>query len=148
MPGSFSHMDELYAAADVYLQVDDSGLDHFLPAAVSAEIPIVAIHTDATRAVLTGAAGRLPTPAGWMGETEPGGWVRWVEQPTPAHFVVAVSSVLDDMVTARSDAANLRRHWLRQSPMSLTIDHHVTLIEQLIAKKRDRRQGRSAEAIS
>jgi glycosyltransferase involved in cell wall biosynthesis len=148
MPGSFSHVDDLYAAADVYLQTDDSGLDHFLPAAVSAELPVVAIHTDATRAVLTGASGRLPTPAGLAGENEPGGWVRWVEEPTYRHFVAAVTSVLDNAAAARSDAANLRRYWLRHQPMTATIDRYVDLIEQVVARKQDHRPGRSAEVIS
>lgn len=148
MPGSFSHVDDVYAAADVYLQTDDSGLDHFLPAAVSAELPVVAINTDATRAILTGAPGRLPTPAGLAGESEPACWIHWFDEPTPKNIVAAVSDVLGDAATARSDAANLRRHWLRQQPMTSAIDAHVGLIEQSVANKRDHRHGRSAEAIS
>lgn len=148
MPGSFSHIDDLYAAADVYLQTDDSGMDHFLPAAVSAELPIVAVNTDATRAILAGASGRLLTPAGLAGESEPACWVRWVEEPTPKHFVTAVSDVLGNVTAARSDAGNLRRYWLRQRPMTAAIDAHVDLIERVVARKRDHRQDRSAEAIS
>ncbi len=148
MPGSFSQMEDVYAAADFYIQTDDSGLDHFLPAAVSAELPVIAVNTDATRAVLTGSLGRLPTPAGLGGESEPACWVHWVEDPTPKQYLAAVSSVLDDMNAARVASANLRRHWLRHQPMTSTIDQYVELIQTVIAKKRDHHRGQSAEAIS
>ncbi len=140
MPGSFSELDEVYLAADLYLQTDDFGLDHFLPSAVSAELPIVAVSSESARTVLLGS----PTDGADGVVTQP--WVRWIDQPTTTSYVEAISAVLNDLPTHRSHAAHLRRHWLRNSPQTSVIDEYVRLIDRVITKKSGTRRGVSVEA--
>ncbi|MEM9646070.1 MAG: glycosyltransferase [Planctomycetota bacterium] len=42
IPGTFANLHDVYAAADVFLQLNDSGLDYFLPKAVAHHLPIIA----------------------------------------------------------------------------------------------------------
>ncbi len=66
MPGSFCDVDDLFAAADVFLQTDDDGLDFFLPNAISAELPIVALDTESTRTVISGGSVDAAEPHDWL----------------------------------------------------------------------------------
>ncbi|QDT04786.1 hypothetical protein K227x_31830 [Rubripirellula lacrimiformis] len=148
MPGSFCEYDDLYAAADLYLQTDDSGLDHFLPKAVSAELPIVAVRSEAVSSLLA-----PPISAATQSE-KPQDWVRWIDDPVPTAFLAAISKVLDDLPEHQHQASLLRRHWLRANPMTGTIDAYTSLFQRVIEKKSNAKLkhrdslGDSAESAS
>ncbi len=142
MPGSFCDGEELFQAADVYLQPDEEGLDYFLPTAIRSELPIVSIDRPSTRAILThvGSVGTQP------GETEPGKWVRWMSAATAKGVRQSLCEVLNDLPQARADAAHLRRYLLRHRPQSDTIQAYHDLIRRVMRKRAGNRV--SIEAVS
>jgi glycosyltransferase involved in cell wall biosynthesis len=141
MPGSFADASDLFLAADLFLQCDEDGLEYFLPSAIAAELPVVAIDCESTRAVITG-AGQLPL------QGDPGGLVEWVSSPTAKHVRQAIERVLDDLPAARSRAFRLRRLALRCRPQSETIKAYVELIGRLAADRGSRQRDSSIEAAS
>lgn len=141
MPGSFCDSEDLFSAADLYLQTDDVGLDHFLRLAVSSELPIVSIDSESTRAVLGGSA------AGRSNQNPPNEWVEWIREPTSKQLRCSVLRALDDLPIRREHASQLRRHLLRTRPQSATIDAYITLMHQLAERKSGAARGSSVEAI-
>ncbi|TWU48717.1 hypothetical protein Poly51_46190 [Rubripirellula tenax] len=152
MPGSFCDGDELFAAADVFVQPDESGLDYFLPTAVSAELPIVSIQRDAVRSVLVGPASRESTSTLISTGPVPGGdpaqWVQWIDQPTATAFTESIAAVAANLPMYQDKASMLRRHWIRSRPMVSVIDEYVEAIERTIAKKNRVRGGDPTEVKS
>lgn len=137
MPGSFCDSDDLFLAADLYLQPDEEGLDYFLPAAVRAGLPIVAVDNASTRTVLTGTARQGPQFEGH----DVGQWIHWISGATPKLARQGLCQVLDDLPAARKDAAQLRRFLLRQQPLSATVAAYHDLFSRVI-------RGRSGRNLS
>lgn len=144
MPGSFCDVEELFAAADVFLQSDDDGLDFFLPTAIAAELPIVTIDTESTRAVITGAPPGGASTSEHEGET----LVQWCSAATPKQIRIGLSAVLDDLSSYQSKASQLRRLLLRTRPQSDTVEAYVKLMQRLIRQDSGARPDSSAEAHS
>ncbi len=130
MPGSFSDLDDVLAAADVYLQSDEQGLDHFMRAAISAELPLVTIDNESTRTVVMGSGPHDPT------SFEAASLVRWYQQSaTSKSLRTALMEVLDDLQSHRENATSLRRLTLRTRPQSESLDAYVNLMQQLAEQK-------------
>lgn len=156
MPGSFCDTGQLLMAADLFLQTDEDGLDYFLPSAISAELPIVTIDNDSTRAVITGSASdsppitpgepdrREPEPDG----PAPAGLVEWVPDATPKLIRRGIMQVLEDLPARRDKASQLRRCLLRSRPQSRCVQAHVALMEKMISANRSRTRSTSVEAAS
>ncbi|TWU47117.1 glycosyltransferase [Rubripirellula reticaptiva] len=142
MPGSFVDTDEIYAAADIYFQTDESGLDHFLPTAVSAELPIIAVESESVRSILVGSVVDTSEQDG------PSNWVQWIKDPSPTNYVESVSQVLNHLPDYRNRSAKMRRHWLRSRPISATIDAYIDTIERTISRKKGSNRGATDEAAS
>ncbi len=140
MPGSFCDMEDLLAAADVYVQTDDSGLDHFMPAAISAELPLVAFDNDSTRALVAGSR-----PHGTSTD-DAASLVQWYSEATANSLCNSLCPVVDDLNRHRDRAATLRRLLLRTRPESESIDAYVSLMQQLSVQDSDR--DASVEAAS
>jgi len=137
MPGSFNDLSDVFAAADVYVHANDDGRDYTLPAAVSAELPIVAMDTPAVRCALS------------TGHD----WVRFVPTATSKSLRVGLREVLDDLPAARARALELKRHLLRTRPQSQVIEDYLRLFQQLkrsvpSEKPAHRSSGPSIEAAS
>lgn len=135
MPGTFLDTDDLLAAADVFLQADDEGLDHFLPAAVSAELPIIAARSDAIQTVLRGTAAGGPS-------------VTWFEAGESKSLCQAVRRVIEHLPECRAEATALRRELLRQRPQRESIHAHIALIHQLVDARTDPKSRTSIEVAS
>ncbi len=140
MPGSFGEVEDVLAAADVYLQADEVGLDYFLPAAISAELPVVAIDNESTRSIVTGANSQDSA------SIEAVSLVNWYSVGTSKALRTAVRQVLDQLPERRDRAAALRRLMLRTVPQSESVASYVTLMKQLAGQPAD--CDSSAEAVS
>lgn len=136
MPGSFCDLEDVFAAADVYVQTDEDGLDCFLPSAISAELPIVSLDTESTRSVLMGSAAHA-TGAGSSesGISEITSSVNWFVPDSPKSLRVVIREVLDDLAARRQRAANLRKTLLRSRPQSESLQQYVNLMQQIHEKK-------------
>ncbi len=135
MPGTFLDTEDLMSAADVFLQADDEGLDHFLPAAVSSELPIVAVRTDAVRTLLGG-----------VEESESA--VTWFDVGQTKTLNQAVRQVIENLPERRTAASALRRSLLRQRPQRDVIDAHAAIIHQLVEAKSGPQSRSSIEVAS
>lgn len=143
MPGSFCDLSDLFAAADVFLQPDDYGLESILPSAVEAELPIVAVDTESTRAVLTGQTDRKVSEAARLaGEN-----IHWCSEPTPKQIRIGLTSALADLAAAKSAATELRRQLLRSRPHSDTVSNYVQLIKRVVGQNGNRKSS-SIKAVS
>jgi glycosyltransferase involved in cell wall biosynthesis len=140
MPGSFSDSVDLFLAANLYLQTDEDGLDYFLPAAISTELPVVAVDDASIRAVIDeGGFGSMirndSTPEPELLTNPPAvrasDSITWCETATPKGIRVGVSKVLDALPSARRRAEQLRRLLLRSRPQSQTTEAYVRLIQRL-----------------
>jgi len=120
MPGSFCNLEDLYAAADVYVQLDDVGLDALLPWAVSAELPIVTVDTEAIRSVLPVSHDSA---------------VVWMDQPSSSQLHNSVMTVLGDLAGFRREAAQLRRNLLRARPQSAAIEAYLQVMRSVASAK-------------
>ncbi|MCP4890869.1 MAG: glycosyltransferase family 4 protein [Planctomycetaceae bacterium] len=142
MPGSFNDNEDLFLAADIFLQPDEHGLDYFLPAAVRAQLPIVAVDQPSIRTVLTGNASERGTP----GEEDPGQWVQWLPGATSKIARKKLCDVLGDLPNARVGASKLRRHLLRSRPQTGSVQAYHELVRRVM----NRPSGRnlSIEAAS
>ena len=165
MPGSFGDMNDVFTAADLFLQSDDWGLESFLPSAIANELPVVTVDTESTRAVIAGSQqasvatdgipGLKPSglePSGLeLSGLEPTGLeslVHWCPEATPNRFLVGVTHVLSDLTAARQRASDLRRILFRSRPYSQCVAAHVELMQQLIDYKTPPREGSSTETLS
>ena len=141
MPGSFCDFEDLYAAADLFLQPDRGGLDFFLRTAVSAELPIVAIDESSIRSVLceTFAEGSpsAPTPL-----------VNWCAEANAKQIRLGVVHVLEDSNKAQSQASELRRIMLRAKPQDQTIQAYISLLEKLVQQHPPRHSASSSKVVS
>jgi glycosyltransferase involved in cell wall biosynthesis len=145
MPGSFCDMDEVFAAADLYLQSDDSGLDSFLPKAISNELPVVTVDTESTRSVIVGSTTTEPS----TGSTPTAeSLVHWCPGATPKNFRIGITSILNDLTSAQEKASELRRIAVRSRPLQNCVADHVNLMQRLIEQNSPPKNGSSREALS
>lgn len=142
MPGSFNDNEDLFLAADIFLQPDEQGLDYFLPAAVRTQLPIVAVDQASTRTVLTGNS----RERGTEGEEDPGQWVQWIPGATPKLTRQSLYQVLDELPNARVRASKLRRYLLRSRPQTGTVQSYHELFRRVM--NRAAGQNVSIEAAS
>jgi len=149
MPGSFSDFSELCHAADLFVQPDDHGLEHFLPTAVSAELPIVAVKTPSTQSVLCGPTATLGNDSPSMEPPSPDtdDLVNWCLAATGKQTRMAIIRVLEDVAQARARASELRRQLLRSCPQTKSVDSYMNLMETLV-RQRTSDPPSSAETVS
>jgi len=157
MPGSFSDSEDLFAAADLYLQSGEDGLDYFLPMAVSAALPIVSVDEPSVRSLIDGcllrdsehglgeSSGIHPSAASAM---RPSDLVEWCVSPTPKGVRIGVSNVLDNLDLARERAGQLRRMLIRMRPQREVTEAYVRLIERLARRLPPRQVNQESEAVS
>lgn len=144
MPGSFSDTEDLYAAADVYLQPDEDGLEFLLPNAISSGLPIVAVQCDSVRGLLDGG----PLQGQSVPRDRPSDLIEWCDGSSGQQLCKGISGVLDDLSSARERAERLRRLMLRTRPYSETIDCYARMIERLASQINPRRRSQEAEVVS
>lgn len=128
MPGSFCDTTDLLAAADVFVQTDEEGLDFSLPAAISAELSVVAVDRESTRTVVGG-----PAPSA----TEAHSLVQWYVPDSGKTLRTSLRQVLGDLPGHREKASMLRKLLLRTRPQSQTIDSYVRLIRDVAQQNPD-----------
>lgn len=146
MPGSFSDVDDLFAAADIFLQSDDEGLDYFLPSAIAAELPIVAVNTESIRTVICGAGDDSRRSKSRSDETT--ALVQWCPGATSRYIRLGIEKVLNDLPGSRARAAQLRRVLVRARPQNQTIASYVDLFHRMASAKSYPRRDSSVEAVS
>jgi glycosyltransferase involved in cell wall biosynthesis len=147
MPGSFSDIGDVLAAADVYFHTGDENLEFWLPAAIAAGLPIVAQPSPAALAVIDD---RHPLQ---RGDQSPAQWVHWCQ--ADEHGLVtaesvrgAVSDVLDNLSVATERAGQLRLHELRYRPQVDAIERHLSLFHKVVGGSSAPRRGESMETTS
>ncbi len=143
MPGSFCDVQDVFAAADLFVQPDDDGLDFFLPSAVSAELPIVTVNNESTRAVIAGGAG----PESSLAE-QTSSLVQWCSGATSKLIRTGIMAVLEDLPARRSNASQLRRLLVRRHPQSETVQAYVELMQRVARQKSPKKSDSSIEAAS
>lgn len=126
IPGSFSDVEDLLTAADVFVQADQQGLDHFLPAAISAELPVVVCDTPACRTVIEG----KPNPH----SSEP--LVEWFSPESGKELRQAIRRVVEDFETHKANASQLRRQRMTSQSQDQTLDSIVKLAQRLTGGRR------------
>jgi glycosyltransferase involved in cell wall biosynthesis len=152
MPGSFADIGGVLAAADLFVQSDESGLDFLLPAAISAELPIVALDSDSTRELLSAshrAGDRSATnaqPQATESDTEH--LLQWFQGSAAGSLRAAIRNTIDDLPGSRQRAASLRRLMLRTRPLDQTIDEYARLMEQTVLRTAAQQTDRSIGAVS
>ena len=149
MPGSFCDIEDILAAADIYFQPDESGLEFWLPSAISAEVPVVATDTQAVRSLISNRANVLAEDLD--SGNDPQQWVQWCSpdhrgQLTPKLVRGAIRKVLDGMEQAADHAAQLRRYLLRGRPQAAAIEAYLELMESTVSSKSRRSRSQSIEA--
>ena len=125
MPGTFSDLEDVLFAADVFVQADHDGLDYALPAAVAVGLPIVAIDTTPVRSVLS----RMVGP----GKTEKR--VTWFSGQSPHSLRLSLRSVLEAQEEARNQALLLRRDLVRHHCFSQVVSSIASQIDNVISEK-------------
>ena len=155
MPGTFTDLEDVLAAADVLVQCDPAGVDHVLASAISAELPVVVVDAPATRGLIGSAAPDQLTRTDPRLGTDPptqaelaSALMHWYSASSAKSLRVALRHVLDDLPTHRQRAAQLRRMFVRAKPQSDAIDAYVSLFAQVAQQKRHRNGGTSIEAAS
>jgi glycosyltransferase involved in cell wall biosynthesis len=168
MPGSFCDVEDILTAADVYFQPDESGLEFWLPSAIAAEVPVVAIDSEAIRALIGDHASarsnsRLNRQVeesrgdGLAGDGDsdsefvPQRWVHWCSPDhrgllTPKSVRLAIRKVLDEMEQAADRAALLRRYLLRNRPQAAAVEAYLALFESVVGTKSSGSRNESIEA--
>lgn len=135
MPGSFVDLEDVLMAADVYVQPDHVGLESFMPAAVSAGLPLVMVDDPVTRAAVGVAAdSRLDRCIGWVAET------------SPKALRDAVRRTLESLGERGQLAGELRRSLVRSHPFRDTIEQTVRLLDRLADRSGEVTQAPSSEA--
>ena len=136
MPGSFCDHGDLYAAADLFLQPDESGLDYFLRSAIASELPIVSLDTPATRAVIDGGLRRSPSPTGAPSKQPESPYVQWVSGGTAKQIRLGLVEAFEHATTTQLMASELRRFVLRTRPWSESVQAYLKLMESLVRRRR------------
>ncbi|MEM8670798.1 MAG: glycosyltransferase [Planctomycetota bacterium] len=128
MPGSFSDCEDLFMAADVFLQPDESGLDYFLRLAVEKELPIVTVDQPSIRNVLGGCSAQRDSHP----QDDPAEFVTWISGATAKMVRQGIGHVLDDLPTARQNAGQLRKLMVRKHPHADTVQAYHDLVRRII----------------
>jgi glycosyltransferase involved in cell wall biosynthesis len=133
MPGSFSDIADVLAAADLYVQCDQQGLDFLLPAAVSSELPVVMADDPTARQWVSGSCAQLrpaaedsmPVP-----DDQTADCLQWFDGQSASSLCLAIERAAGDWADSRRRAGELRRLLLRRQPLDQPIDQYARLIEQ------------------
>lgn len=133
LPGCFGHIDELLRAADVLVVPSDAdALEHRLPAAIGAGLPVVVVDTPETRSLLGIAAKDIPMFAtGDVGEMRR----------------ALITSIEDPRQAARR-AANARNMMRRLFPREHSVAAHLQWFHRLSHGEQPTDLGRSTGAVS
>lgn len=123
MPGSFADLQDVLDAADLFVQPGHDGLDSFVPAAVSAELPLVIRDDMAVREAIRVPAGAAIEPL-----------VGWYQGDSAKALRVAIRHAVERLPERRRDAAELRRSLVRAHPLRETIDAYRRLFEELAGR--------------
>lgn len=154
MPGSFAEMQDLFRAADVYVQLDEDGLNAHFPSAVEHELPVVAVDAVPIRERLRAAPEPLSHPEQQAAEAfeseknQVNDAIFWCDESTPKSVRLGVSKALNDLGSARQRAAMLRRTLARRSPQSVAIDQYAGILERLARDVPPGKWNSPTEAIS
>ncbi len=157
MPGSFCDSEDLFAAADLFLQSDEDGLEYFLPMAISSELPVVAVDNASIRALIDASSPQdlaRRYDESWEESQSatsldrPHELIEWCASATPKGVRVGVSNVLDDLGAFRQRAGKLRRILLRSRPHSETTDGYLGLIGRLAPQTPPKQRNHETEAVS
>ena len=151
MPGSFSDIEDVLHAADVYVQTDDQGIDFLLPAAISAELPLVMNDLESTRELVCGRASVDQSGSSTATIEDPRAaesLVHWFDGSRASSLRAAIERTLSDMPASRRKAAELRRIMLRRQPLDQSIDQYARLIEDAVRQTVSRLGAASIEALS
>ena len=118
MPGSFGNLEDVFAAADVFLSFDDNGHEYLLPAAVTASLPILSADSHASR---------------WLLESKDAPEsVYWFDPSSAKSLRSAVKQSVSDLQAGQNRGANLRRHLLRQRSMDGVYQQYLQLFDELM----------------
>ena len=119
MPGTFTDLSDVMAAADVWVQpsLSDS-LDDFLPQAIASPLPLVMADSADTRAI--------------VGDHDD--CVSWCSESDSKSLHHAIRRVLVDLLPAQASAERLRRELVLRRPYSETIQGFLALFEKLSGK--------------
>jgi glycosyltransferase involved in cell wall biosynthesis len=139
MPGSFATLEDVFSAADLFVQPDSCGLESIFRSAVSFALPTVVVDTPETRGVLERVEGPSHGDQPCIG---------WFEQGSVKSLRSAARTVLDDKRRSLDQARQLRRWLCRYRPRSATIDAYVELIERAAAGRTRVWSSRSIETAS
>ena len=152
MPGSFGNMEDVYRAADLFIHIDDTGMQNFLPNAIAAELPIVAVDNPQTRVRLKSELKTTPINQSAHSDADTDStnadFVHWFQLSSPKTFRKAVRSVLDDLDDSQQKAANLKRNLIRTRSFSDTIDDYALMLEQVRRQRSSHQGGSSFGAVS
>lgn len=149
MPGSFGTMEDVFRAADVFVHTDDTGMQSFLPAAVSAELPIVAVDNQQTRARLYSESMSDLRPTTNAEHTQTNGeLVHWFQNSSPKSFRKAMRSAMDDLAASQDKAVALKRNLVRARSFSDTIDDYARVIDQVQHGRLTQPHGPPSGAVS
>lgn len=120
MPGSFDDVDELFTAADLFIEpVEGTDGGEYLLRAMAAGLPVVAGDGRLHRELLAeGTQGRLVPPG------------------DPSALATAVLAVWDLPLMGSSMGANGRRHVTCAFPDQLAVEAHLHVFEQAVAEFR------------
>ena len=157
MPGSFCDSEDLFAAADVYLQSDEDGLEYFLPLAIASHLPVVAVDNASIRSLLDSGSPQtftLQHGDSWREDpsapttNQPSSLIQWCESSTAKGVRMGLSNVLDDLLTSRKRAGQLRRILLRSRPHSETTEGYLGVIGRLVEQTPPTQRNHETEAVS
>ncbi|TWU04300.1 hypothetical protein Pla52n_23390 [Stieleria varia] len=146
IPGSFSNLEDVYAAADMYIHASDYGVDHLLPAAISARLPLVLRDSPLMREFIDGSmkqetSGQFDTSASLSTQHAPVAW--FDERPaslqtasqrahdSPGTLGRAVESILKNREQADENAEQLRLKMQRQWSSNDSLDQYISLFGRL-----------------
>lgn len=122
MPGCFGHDEELYQAADIFLVSEpELNIEHRLPMAISAGLPVIIV--DST-----------PTRNFFMGSTvEP----LYYPESEPVMIVEHLARIHSDWDNAFKHSSQLRQTMLVLKPRKSSIEAHTRLFQSLIQSRGD-----------
>ena len=124
IPGSFGNPEDLFLAADVYLQLDDGGMDAMLPSAIGHGLPIVAWESPTLREYFArDSEDQSDVHA-----------VTWFEESNRSSFVDAVQSVVKDLPEAERKAERLRQRRVREHSSNEFVQQVIAMIRRLSAE--------------
>ncbi|TWT50692.1 Glycosyl transferases group 1 [Rubripirellula amarantea] len=132
MPGSFSSLDDVFAAGNLYVQTGNDGLDYFLPQAIAAELPIVAADIENIRNAVAPSAISEPNDS----VTSLSDLIHWYDPAKESSLRKTIQLVMADMNEAAEKARRLRMGLLRWQPDSQALDQYAALIRSLVGSHR------------